>query len=206
MTGLEKTTLTIGVFTSASRYFLLDYLADFKAIYPSLSIFLNQGDYTSIPQCIETEEVDFCFVNADLIETLENKPVYVNQLQVLVSPNHPFASQQWLSLQELSQVTLILLDEGHQNIARLAFESHQLTPKVEFTIYDDYTFVEMVKRELGIGLVYQSFLANIDVTDLVAIPITKGTHRQIALAWHKWDTLPLTAKRFLTYIIENVEK
>ena len=71
-------------------------------------------------------------------------------------------------------------------------------------IYDDYTIVEMIKRGLGVGLLYQAFLDNIDMTDLTAIPIDEKPSRHVALAWHKWDILPLASKKMLTFILEDL--
>lgn len=204
MTGLGKSTITIGVFTSASRYFLLDYLSRFKETYPDLRVSLKQGDYTSISRWIETGEVDFGFINADITDSLEQKILYQDQLLLVLPDNHPLATRKSLSLRDISQLPLILLDEGRDNIAKQTFEQHRLDPIIDYMIYDDYTIVEMFKRGLGVGLLYQAFLDNIDMTDLSAIPIDEKPSRHVALAWHKWDILPLASKKMLTFILEDL--
>ena len=56
--GLNKAEIRIGIFTSASRNFILPFIKNFKAKHPAVNFVLKQGDYTSIHRWLDTGQVD----------------------------------------------------------------------------------------------------------------------------------------------------
>ena len=67
MKGLEHSVIRIGTFTSVSRNILPQLMKSFKSLYPTVNFVLKQGEYTSIKKWILHGEIDFGFVNSDVV-------------------------------------------------------------------------------------------------------------------------------------------
>ena len=178
--GLNKAEIRIGIFTSASRNFILPFIKNFKAKHPAVNFVLKQGDYTSIHRWLDTG-------------------------QVVLPSKHPLAKQNEVSLADLAKTELILLDEGENSLTRAAFEKANITPTFAYEIYDDYTILEMIRQDLGVSLLYENFLDGLTLQDLTIRHITEEPFRTIVLAWKNRQTLPLASQEFAKTISSKMK-
>ncbi len=203
MQGLENSVITIGTFTSVSRNLLPPLMLAFKKQYPHVHFVLTQGEYTSIASWIQNGKVDFGFVNADAASALESQKVYQDELLAVLPPNHALANQLSVALQQLAKEPFILLDEGDHSVALKNFRQLGLTPRIEYTVYDDYTILSMIRQNLGVSLMYRLVLT--DMSDGLCVrPVAERPQRTINLAWRNWDTMPLAARRFAKFILKEM--
>lgn len=200
--GLENATVTVGTFTSVSRNLLPRRLEDFKALYPSVKFVLRQGEYTSISRWIRDGSVDLGFVSTEIVTDLETSVLRQDAMMAVLPLGHPLAARETVTLAELAAEPFILLDEGDHSILLDAFARRGLTPRVEYTVTDDYSILAMVRQGLGVTAVYDLMLTGLD-RNLAIRPIAERPERSVALAWSRWDTLPLAARRFAEYILKN---
>lgn len=194
--GLNKAEIRIGIFTSASRNFILPFIKDFKAKHPAVNFVLKQGDYTSIHQWLDTGQVDLGFTHIDYVGQLQSQVLYQDCLYAVLPSKHPLAKQDNVSLADLAKTELILLDEGENSLTRAAFAKANITPNFAYEIYDDYTILEMIRQDLGASLLYENFLDGLTLDDLTIRHISEKPFRTIVLAWKNWQTLPLAAQEF----------
>ena len=202
LSGLEQSTISIGTFTSVSRNLLPGRMEAFKAMYPSVRFVLRQGEYTSISRWIREGALDLGFISTEIITDLENETLLRDAMMAVLPPEHPLARQETVTLGELSAEPFILLDEGERSILLDAFARRGLTPRVEYTVTDDYSILAMVSQGLGVSAVYDLMLTGLDRA-LAVRPIRERPERTIALAWNRWDTLPLAARRFAEFILRD---
>ncbi|SER24385.1 LysR family transcriptional regulator [Streptococcus gallolyticus] len=202
--GLNKTEIRIGIFTSASRNFILPYIKEFKIKYPSVNFVLKQGEYTTIHQWLDTGQVDLGFTHIDFVGQMQSQILYQDCLYAVFPSNHPLAKQSEVSLTDLAETELILLDEGENSLTRAAFAKENLTPTFTYEIYDDYTILEMIRQDLGASLLYENFLDGLSLQDLSIRHITEKPFRTIVLAWKNWQTLPLAAQQFAKNISSTI--
>ena len=127
---------------------------------------------------------------------LDKCNLYQDCLYAVFPNNHPLAKQSEVSLTDLAETELILLDEGENSLTRAAFAKENLTPTFTYEIYDDYTILEMIRQDLGASLLYENFLDGLSLQDLSIRHITEKPFRTIVLAWKNWQTLPLAAQQF----------
>ncbi|MGI6029633.1 MAG: LysR family transcriptional regulator [Candidatus Heteroscillospira sp.] len=199
MQGLENSTIRIGTFTSVSRNLLPKLMQEFKSRYPGVQFELLQGEYSSISQWVRGGAVDFGFLNARFSTGLSVQPLYTDAMMAVLPPEHPLAKKSVLSLADLENESFILLDEGEHSVPIEAFRSRGLTPNIEYKVTDDYSILAMVKRGLGYSILYNMVLAGF--CEGVAVrPIQERPERTIALAWRRWDTMPLASRRFAEFI------
>jgi DNA-binding transcriptional LysR family regulator len=202
MQGLENSEIRIGTFTSVSRNLLPQLMQGFKALYPSVHFVLQQGEYTGIAQWVREGRVDFGFVNPEAVSGVETVPLYHDEMLAVLPPKHPLGHAERVTLAQLSREPFILLDEGEHSVPLDAFRRSGLSPRLEYTVYDDYTILAMVREGLGVSILYRLVLAGFE-QGVALCPVAEPLERTVALAWKNWDTLPLAARRFADYIRQN---
>ena len=204
MDGLENSTIRIGTFTSVSRNILPKLMKEFKIKYPNVHFVLQQGEYTSIEKWIQEGSIDFGFVNKDAVTSITVKPLYRDEMVAVLPLDHPLAKEKILSLNQLVNEPFILLDEGQSSVPLDAFNQLNLSPNIEYKVYDDYSILSMIRQNLGISILYELVVTGF-VNDLAVIPIKESLGRTVSLAWNNLNTMPLAARRFAEFIIKNTK-
>lgn len=205
MQGLRNSTIAIGAFTSVSRNMLPQLMKRFKEQHPDVNFVLKQGEYTSIGKWIQDGSVDFGFVNVDAVSGIPGKILYQDEMMAVLPKGHPLAKEKIISLHQLAKEPFILLDEGDYSVARSAFLRHQITPDIEYEVYDDYSILAMVRQGLGVSAMYRMVLRGFE-NGMDIRPIKEKTERTIALAWQNWDTMSFASRKFAEFIIGNVNE
>lgn len=202
MKGLKNNTIKIGTFTSVSRNILPMLMKNFKELYPEINFVLKQGEYTSIQQWIKDDKIDFGFINGDVNSDLEMAILYRDKMLAVLPKHHPLAKNETISLQQLAKEPFILLDEGDFSVIMNAFKQQNLSPDIEYEVYDDYSILAMVRQNLGISAMYQLVLQGFE-NNLEIRPIKENPQRTIALVWREWDTMSLASRSFINFILEQ---
>ncbi len=200
--GLENGTIRIGTFTSVSRNILPQLMKKFKELYPTVHFVLKQGEYTSISKWVQEGSVDFGFVNTEAVKGLTVKTLYQDKMVAILPMQHSLASYPEISLAQLEEEPFILLDEGEHSVPLQAFLKRGISPKIQYKVYDDYTILAMVEQGLGVSIMYRFVLKGFEKGFMIR-PIKEELQRTVALAWKNWDTMPLAARHFAKYIIQD---
>lgn len=202
MKGLNGSVIRIGTFTSVSRTLLPGLIFDFKRSYPEVRFVLEQGEYTTISEWVEGSVVDFGFVNLDAVDGLDGRLLYTDKMCAVMPPDHALTRKKAVSLADLAETPLILLDEGEFNVPRRAFEAAGLAPRVDYEVYDDYTIIAMVEKKLGLSIMYERVLAGYS-HHVATRPITEDLSRRVGIVWNNWETMPIAARSFVEFILEQ---
>lgn len=205
MNGLTNSIISIGTFTGVSRNFLPPFIKSFKDMYPDVRFVLRQGEYSSIADWIKDGSVDFGFVNAEAVTGVETSVLYEECMMAVLPVGHNLADREYVTLKEIENEPLILLEEGNYSVPLTEFERHNIKPNVAYDVYDDYTILSMVKQNIGISLIYERVLNGYE-GDLVIKPIKENPCRKVALAWRNRNTMSRAAKLFTDHIITQNNK
>lgn len=209
MDGLENSTILIDTFTSVSRNILPPLMSAFREMYPGIHFVLRQGDYASIRDDLRASRVDLGFISPgsddpEAFADLQMQKLYDDEMVAVLPPDHPLASSETVSLKDLSRETFILLDEGIEyNTALEGFRRAGLVPNLGYEVYDDYTIMAMIRQSLGVSLLFRRVVRGFS-EGVVIRDLDKPLTRPVYLAWRNRDTLPISAKRFADYILEQI--
>ena len=206
MHGLQNAVIRIGTFTSVSRSFLPRAMKEFRKLYPMVQFVLDQGEYTTIAQWIKEGRVDFGFLNPDAVSGLETIPLCEDEMMAVLPKNHPLAFGRHVEVKELAQEPFILLGEGEYSVPLNVFRSLSLTPDIRYRVIDDDTIIAMVEQGLGVSALYQLVLRKIDHRNVVIRPIRPVMKRTISLAFRDRKTLPMGARYFVNFLLQNLEQ
>lgn len=202
MMGLKNSTIRIGTFTSVSRNILPGLMKQFKEQFPAVNFVLSQGEYTSIEKWIKEGSIDFGFINANAVSGIELSVLYQDEMMAVLPQTHPLVQKEQVTLKDLAKEPFILLDEGEYSLPMEAFAKAGLMPDIEYKVYDDYSILAMVRKGLGVAMMYRMVVQGFE-EGLSVKPIVDKTERKVAIGWKNWETMPLAAKRFIEYLLRQ---
>lgn len=202
MQGLESGIVRIGTFTSVSCHWLPKLMKNFKEHYPSVHFELHQGEYTSIAAWVKEGSVDFGFVNPDAVSDLTTISLGQDEMLAILPYNHPLASREKVSLEELSKEPFILLNEGDLSEPLEFFKRSNIQPNIQYRVLDDYTIMSMIENGLGISILPKLVLSRTSYK-IVTKEILPPVVRTIGIAYKNKKTLPIASRYFIDFLVQQ---
>jgi DNA-binding transcriptional LysR family regulator len=113
MTGDVSGVLMIGASTTIAEYMLPALLGDFKKKYPDVNVQLKVSNSDGIVHMVENNAIDLGVVESPVMnKNLVVEVCRVDQLVAVVSPNHPLAERESVTIGELVEYPYICREEG----------------------------------------------------------------------------------------------
>jgi DNA-binding transcriptional LysR family regulator len=197
--NMESGMIRIGTFSSVASHWLPNIIRIFKTDYPKIDFELLLGDYTEIENWILNGRVDFGFVRLPSKAELETTFLEQDRLLVVIPQNHPLANCEKFPIKDLLNSPFMLLEKGAKAEISEIFETHHISPQVNFTTWDDYAIMSMVENGLGISILPELILKRIP-HKIVAKELETPAFRNIGIATRERKSLSLASKKFLEYL------
>lgn len=148
---------TVATTHTQARYVLPPIIKRFMALYPEVQLNLHQGNPTQVAQLAAAGEVDLVIATeaVEHFQELVLLPCYQWNRSVIVTPEHPLAKENPLTLEMLARYPLVTYDfsfTGRTQMNR-AFERRSLTPNVVLTAIDADVIKTYVEIGLGVGII-----------------------------------------------------
>lgn len=201
--GLAAGEVRIGTFSSMSQRVLPGLMQAFGREYPQINFILSPGDNTTLPERIRQGVIDFGFVYPEAVAGLKSLPFVKDEFFAVFPAGHRYADRASVSLREMEEEPLILVEEGGVNTVLDAFAAASLTPRVKFRIHDDHTILSMVEQGIGVSIL-PSMILDRAVYRLKTVPIDTPVHRTVSICYHDEELLSLAARRFICFMFEHV--
>ena len=205
MDDLQNETIRIGCFTSVSRETLPALMVAFKKSFPSVRFEIYQGNYDDIEEWLKSGFVDLGFISQRQAGSLDAAFLYEDEMVAVLPLDHPLNEFAEVSLADLAAEPFILMDEGKENTAQNAFAAAGCLLRPEYVMYDDYSILSMVKKGLGVSMLFRQVAA--DYAREVSIrTISTPVLRSICLACRDRASLPKAASRFAAFTVESLAR
>jgi len=206
--GLQSGLIRIGTFSSVATHWLPNIVKAFQKRYPNMEYELLLGDYSEIESWILEGRVDCGFLRLPATEQLHTIFLEQDDLLAILPENHALAECDRFPVKALGEESFMLLEKGGRAEISEIFEQLRITPKVQFTTWDDYAIMSMVESGLGISILPELILRRIPYR-IVAKKLEVPAYRQIGLAMKDKEPASLAVQRFLDYLpyrnIENTQ-
>lgn len=202
--GLSSGTIRIGTISSISAHWLPLLIQKFQKEYPQVNFILHQGDYTTIPEWIKTNQVDFGFVSPDALTSADIKFVKSGALRAVLPFNHPLAKQNFVTLENLISEPFLELEEGSYSEPLAAFEKANLQPNIKLQVHDDYSILSMIELGLGVSILPELVLKKTSYK-VAILPIKPELTRNIGIISQKKTMLPIASQYFINFIMNNID-
>lgn len=200
--GLQSSTIKIGTISSISAHWLPPLINNFQQKYPGVHFTLLQGDYTTIPQWVDDNTVDFGFINPAAQPTLPVKYLKSGELKAVLPTSHPLAKKQKLSLTDLAKEPFLMLEEGLYSEPLNAFHQLGIQPNIQLRVHDDYSLLAMIEAGLGFSILADLVLKKQNYQ--VAIrPLIPQLYRQIGIYQRPSQLMSLASQRFIDELFQQ---
>ncbi|GLP95051.1 hydrogen peroxide-inducible genes activator [Paraferrimonas sedimenticola] len=178
--------MSLGVIPTIGPYLLPRVLAELQSQYPQLQLTLEEGQSATLLERVRDGLLD-CAVLALPYDTqgLHCFEFWEENFVVLSHASHPLANQAQVSSKQLSEHTLLLLQDGHclKDHALAACHLVEQAPQHSLAATSLATLVELVAGDFGVTLIPEMSLPALQrqAPGLSAIPLDEpGPHRKLA--------------------------
>ena len=135
------------------------------------------------------------------------KPLFKDELVVIMSPDHPFASRSFINARDFASEHLLVyaLRNEELTIYQKVLNPAGVTPKRVSRVELTEAIIEMVKAGLGISVMARwAVTPQIAAGTLCALPLTaRGLHRQWGAAMIRLKSMPPYLLRFAELLASN---
>ena len=200
--------LVIGASTIPGSYLLPQIIGAFKAKHPTIQITLRIANTAAIGEMVLKGEAGLGLVGSKWPEKRLNfEEVYLDELTLAVSPQHPWATLQEVELEELYGQPFIVRERGsgtqmavQEILAAHGLDFAKLTAAAEMP--NTEAVRQSIKAGVGIGILSRlAVAAELEYGDLVAVSL-RGVElrRPIYLVQRQGRDLPLVYAAFGKFV------
>lgn len=199
LNGLQSGIVRIGTFSSVAINWLPNIFAEFQKDYPLIDYELMLGDYDEVEKWIKEGRVDCGFISLPSSDELDTILLKNDEYKVVLPKNHPLAQNSRINIHDLNEQTFLLLENGgHTEVTKL-LEQYKITPKIRFTLWEDFAIMAMVEKGMGVSILPDMILKRIPY-DIVIRPLEIPFYREIGIAMKDKESITQAAKKFLEYL------
>ena len=197
--GVQSGIIRIGTFSSVATHWLPNIIKAFQMDYPGIDYELLLGDYAEIEEWIGDGRVDCGFLRLPTKPEFETILLARDKLLAILPENHSLSALEKVPVAALCHEPFMLLEKGAKAEISELFERNNLTPRVHFTTWDDYTIMSMVESGLGISILPQLILKRVPYRVIIK-ELDVPAYRDIVLALRDRKSCSLAVKKFLEYL------
>ncbi len=224
LTRQKNHILSIGVIPSVACYGLLDVLWKFQKENPDININIDEGDSYALKKDLLEHKYDFTFMRRfhsvllpDLdIDNNDNDITYehyfTDRMMALVPKKAPYNFGQTISLQDLENIPLCLLQRVtlQYDVCTKAFEAVKVVPNIFYTSHRLSNIIDVALKTNSVSLVLSPPFNTQDGLELLvrnafrAIPIIPEINSTVSFCYltnvEKSDPL----RKFIKYYQDDV--
>lgn len=188
-------TLRLGIFPTLAPYLLPHVIPDIRQRYPRLSLRLFEEKTEDLLEMLEQGRLDAGLLALPVAdERLVTRSLFEEPFVVAMPESHPLARQKEIRLEDLEDVELLLLEDGHclRDQALEVCHMAGAHEKLDFHATSMETLRQMVAANTGVTLMPTlAVKPPVAPTDnLVTRPFVQpGPRRTIAMVWRKSSAL-----------------
>jgi len=200
--------LRIAVPPIALRYVVLPALATFRELAPAVDVQIVEADYGVVPSLLEGQEVHLGLTTPlPGMEDLSWEEMYTAGVYALVPPLHPWATKEYVTLQDLTHERLLLLSGGRppQLLFEITYQVSGFQPRLVFESHNIETLLMLAESRFGVTLMTDTVPFN--QYRLRAIPLVhngKQLQAKLIVAWHSRRPLSEASKKFIDVLRSQV--
>jgi DNA-binding transcriptional LysR family regulator len=205
---MELGTLRLGAAPTISTYVLPGLLKKFRDRYPGIELAVRTEFSEEIVQLVLTDQVHLGLERKITHPDVVTVPVYEDEVVLVVGPDHPFAGQARVTIEEVGKRHLIMFNRGsgYYTLVHTALRQAGVLVPTAMELDNMEATKQMVKEGLGI-----SFLPKVAVEQEVArdelrqiaVDGMELPRREIALIYRKGRPLSRGARAFVELLEER---
>lgn len=159
ITGLVKGSLSVGASTTIANYLLPSVIVDFRKKYPKIKVNLHVGNTKGVMEFLNSSTIDIGLVEGEVQrQKIVVEKFLIDELVLIMSPNHPWAKRRDLSISEITEEPFILREEGSgtRQMIEKNLEKHGISPqdlKVSLVLGSTEAIKSAVEDGMGVSII-----------------------------------------------------
>jgi DNA-binding transcriptional LysR family regulator len=198
--------LKIGTTESYSKCLMPELLSGFQTSFPSIKIALDVGNSEEIEKSLLTYRNDLALIGVTKESAkFEWIPFLKEELVLIVSPVHPLAKRQSVSLRELEEYPLIIRAKGSttRRILLQAFKVLDIYPSLLIEAGSSEFIKQWVSEGKGVSVIVKRTVEDEEKRGMIkTVPLLEKLHLEVAFLYLKKERSNPAIKTFV-YYIEN---
>jgi LysR family hydrogen peroxide-inducible transcriptional activator len=196
----------LGVIPTVAPYLLPRILPPIRKMLPTLKIQLTEAQTAVISEMLREGDLDAVILALPLDEdNVVEERLYTEPFYMAVSRNHPKAERKRVSVDDLDEEQVLLLEDGHclRDQALEVCKSHNAVENTNFRATSLETLRQMVAADVGITLMPKLAIPARAQGDVRYIPFRgEIPHRNVGLCWRKSSPREPLLKRLAEVLAE----
>lgn len=200
--------VSLGCYSTLAPTILPGLAASFEAIYPGLDVTYREGPSDELIDLLMGGRLDVVLAyRLNLPDGLDEAVLYETSVHALLPADHPLARSATVSLSQLSEEPLIMLDllPGNRHALDMLYEAG-ITPRVRHRSRSLEVVRSMVARGLGYSLLVQRPLIDhsYEGLPLVAVPIEPVAPVTAVLLWRSGMRVSSRARALIDFAKSSI--
>lgn len=191
--------IKIGSFPAASTLLLPEAIARFRAKYPHIQIELSEGVSDQIKEWVTDRTVEIGLVASPFMG-FEHHSLVQDQMVAVIPDDHKLQNTAIIDLGSY-QHDMIYCKGGHEAAMNSILQQYHLNLESNLTVQTTETLIHMVRKRLGIGLVFDFTLSSVS-HELIIKPITPVITREIGVIALSFEEISPASMEFVRMMIE----
>jgi DNA-binding transcriptional LysR family regulator len=201
--------LKIGTTESYSKCLMPKLLSGFQTSFSSIKIALDVGNSEEIEKNLLNYKNDLVLIGVTKVSSkFESIPFLREELVLIVSPTHPLAKRQTVSLKEIERFPLIIRAKGSttRRILLQAFKGLDIHPSLLIEAGSSEFIKQWVSEGKGISVIVKRTVEDEEKRGIIKIvPLLEKLYLEVAFLYLKEERSTPVIRTFIHYI-ENKGK
>jgi DNA-binding transcriptional LysR family regulator len=201
--------LKIGTTESYSKCLMPKLLSGFQTSFSSIKIALDVGNSEEIEKNLLNYKNDLVLIGVTKVSSkFESIPFLREELVLIVSPTHPLAKRQTVSLKEIERFPLIIRAKGSttRRILLQAFKDLDIHPSLLIEAGSSEFIKQWVSEGKGISVIVKRTVEDEEKRGIIKIvPLLEKLYLEVAFLYLKEERSTPVIRTFIHYI-ENKGK
>lgn len=187
-------------------HILPEVFAEFKKLYPKVSVAVKRSEHASILESILDNSVDFGVVSLPVHDKrLTTVLIHRDELVIIASPKHAMSKLKSLLVADLARQPLLVPKMGRtrDTIERL-FDDQKVRPTISMELDSSELMKRFVAADVGVGFIARSNVEqDLKAGTLVEFPVPGSQiRRDLGLVFRKDKALSRAARAFIDIAVK----
>src|SRR5215469_8674270 len=198
--------IVVGANEGTFLHILPEVFAEFKKLYPSVSVQVSRSERAKILESVIDNSVDFGVVSTPVDDKrLTVVPIHRDELVIIAPPGHPLSRMKQAAIGDVVRFPLLLPKVGRtrDSIENLFHERH-LKPRISMELDSSELLKRFVAADVGVGFIAKSnVMEDVKAGVLAAIAMADvSIRRELALVFRKDKALSRAALAFIEIAVK----
>lgn len=206
--GTLTGTVSVGCFGSLAPFIVPALFDAFASTHPGVSVRAYSESETQLMHLLASGDIEIAVgYNTNLDRTLKTVPLYDARMHILLARSSPLAREKSVSIHDLADQPLILLDSPPSRETVLSyFRDHGVVPRIGHQFQNFEVVRSLVARGYGFSMFIQKPLSDISYEGepITVRPLTPAPQAQtVTAAWPAGRRLSSNAEFAVSALVTN---